>query len=103
MRTIELQLEQNKLAHKRNLIEIDYQIIRLNRDLKRQQDLADKNLIAKAKLDATTDEIDYYEKRRDVTLESQSTDGRMQQQQLRQLRDANTQLESSLKFARKKS
>jgi HlyD family secretion protein len=101
MRTIELQLEQNKLSHKRNLIEIDYQIIRLNRDLKRQQDLADKNLIAKAKLDATTDEIDYYEKRRDVTLESQSTDGRMQQQQLRQLRDANTQLESSLKFARK--
>jgi len=29
MRTIELQLEQNRLSHKRNLVEIDYQITRL--------------------------------------------------------------------------
>ncbi len=101
MRTIELQLEQNRLAHRRNLIEIDYQIIRLNRDLARKQDLADKGLIAQADLDATSDELNYYQNRRDVTLESQATDARMQQQQLRQLRDANTQLESSLKFARK--
>ena len=28
MRTLELQLEQNRLSHKRNLVEIDYQIIR---------------------------------------------------------------------------
>ena len=31
MRTIELQLEQNMLAHERNLIEMEYQIKRLNR------------------------------------------------------------------------
>ncbi|MDH4056921.1 MAG: biotin/lipoyl-binding protein, partial [Gammaproteobacteria bacterium] len=31
MRTIELQLEQNRLAHKRNLVEIDYEIKRLTR------------------------------------------------------------------------
>ena len=36
MRTIELQLEQNRLAHKRNLVEIDYQIVRLNRSIERQ-------------------------------------------------------------------
>ena len=35
MRTLELQLEQNRLSHKRNLIEIDYQIVRLNRSLER--------------------------------------------------------------------
>ena len=33
MRTIELQLEQNRLSHKRNLVEIDYQITRLSREL----------------------------------------------------------------------
>lgn len=101
MRTIELQLEQNRLSHKRNLIEIDYQIVRLNRDIKRQRDLSSRNLIAQADLDATTDELNYYRSRREVTLESQATDERMQQQQIRQLRDSNAQLESSLKFARK--
>ena len=29
LRTIELQLEQNRLSHKKNLVEIDYQIVRL--------------------------------------------------------------------------
>ena len=46
MRTIELQLEQNRLSHKRNLVEIDYQIIRLNRSIARQRELAAKNLVA---------------------------------------------------------
>lgn len=101
MRTIELQLEQNRLAHKRNLVEIDYQIVRLTRNLSRQQEMAAKNLISKADLDATQDELAYYTRRRDVTLESQSTDARMQEQQLKQLRQANDQLEASLAFARK--
>ena len=48
MRTIELQLEQNRLAHKRNLVEIDYQIVRLNRSIARQRDLAAKNLVSQS-------------------------------------------------------
>lgn len=100
MRTIELQLEQNRLAHKRNLVEIDYQIVRLNRNLERQRELVATNLISKADFDATEDELNYYRKRREVTLESQATDARMQEQQLTQLRQANDQLEASLAFAR---
>jgi HlyD family secretion protein len=101
MRTIELQLEQNRLAHKSNLIDIDYQIVRLTRNLEREQQLADKNLISRADLDATADELTYFQNRRTVTLESQATDARMQEQQLRQLRQANQQLEASLAFAHK--
>ena len=101
MRTIELQLEQNRLAHKRNLVEIDYQIIRLNRALDRQRDLASKDLVSKSSLDELQDELDYYKNRRTVTLESQATDTRMQEQQLRQLREAGTQLQTGLKFASK--
>ena len=48
MRTIELQLEQNRLAHKRNLVEIDYEIIRLNRSIERQRDLAERNLVSQS-------------------------------------------------------
>ena len=60
-----------------------------------------KNLISQADFDATEDELNYYRKRREVTLESQASDARMQEQQLAQLRQANDQLEASLAFARK--
>jgi HlyD family secretion protein len=101
MRTIELQLEQNRLAHKRNLVEIDYQIVRLNRSIERQSELAAKELVSQSTVDELQDELDYYMSRRDVTLESQETDIRMQAQQLQQLREAGTQLQTGLTFARK--
>jgi HlyD family secretion protein len=100
MRTIELQLEQNRLSHKSNLVEIDYQIIRLNRSIERQRELAAKNLVSQSTVDELQDELTYYENRREVTLESQATDTRMQAQQLRQLREAGDQLQASLGFAR---
>jgi HlyD family secretion protein len=101
MRTIELQLEQNRLAHKRNLVEIDYQIVRLNRSIERQSELAAKELVSQSTVDELQDELDYYTSRREVTLESQETDTRMQTQQLQQLREAGKQLQTGLAFARK--
>ena len=101
MRTIELQLEQNRLSHKRNLIEIDYQITRLSREIARQRELIAKNLVSQSTVDQLQDELTYYENRREVTLESQATDTRMQEQQLLQLRDAGEQLQAGLGFARK--
>lgn len=101
MRTLELQLEQNRLAHRRNLVEIDYQVTRLSRSIERQRDLAAKELVSKSTLDELQDELTYYERRRAVTLESQATDARLQEEQLRQLRTASSQLETSLALARK--
>jgi HlyD family secretion protein len=101
MRTIELQLEQNRLSHKRNLIEIEYQVTRLNRAIDRQRELASKDLVSQSTIDELDDELTYYRNRREVTLESQATDTRMQEQQLRQLREAGDQLQASLGFARK--
>ncbi len=101
MRTIELQLEQNRLSHKRNLVEIDYQIVRLNRAIGRQRELAAKDLVSQSTIEELQDELTYYENRRTVTLESQATDARLQEQQLAQLRAAGDQLETSLRFARK--
>ena len=101
MRTIELQLEQNRLSHKRNLIEIDYQIKRLTRSIERQRGLASKELVSQSTIDELDDELTYYKDRRAVTLESQATDARLQEQQLAQLRASGEQLRSSLDFARK--
>jgi HlyD family secretion protein len=101
MRTLELQLEQNRLSHKRNLVEIDYQIVRLTRSIERQQELASRDLVSQSTIDELQDELTYYRNRREVTIESQATDARLQEQQLRQLRAAGTQLETSLALARK--
>jgi HlyD family secretion protein len=100
MRTIELQLEQNRLSHKRNLVEIDYQITRLSREITRQRELISKSLVSQSTVDQLEDELTYYNNRREITLESQATDARMQEQQLQQLRDAGAQLEAGLGFAR---
>ncbi|MEM1091186.1 MAG: efflux RND transporter periplasmic adaptor subunit [Pseudomonadota bacterium] len=101
MRTIELQLEQNRLNHKRNLVEIDYQIVRLGRSIERQEDLVTKSLVSQSTLDDLQDELTYFENRRAVTLESQATDARLQEQQLAQLRESGQSLKASLDFARK--
>ena len=101
MRTLELQLEQNRLSHKKNLVEIDYQIVRLNRSIDRQRGLASENLVSQSTIEELEDELNYYRNRREVTLESQATDARLQEQQLLQLREAGEQLKESLAFARK--
>ncbi len=100
LRTIELQLEQNRLSHKRNLVEIDYQIIRLSREITRQRELISKNLVSQSTMDQLEDELAYFKSRREITLESQATDARMQEQQMEQLREAGGQLQAGLGFAR---
>lgn len=100
MRTIELQLEQNRLQHKRNLVELDYQIKRLGRQIGRLSNLNDAGVAARSQLEDAGDELEYFENRRTVTLESQSTDARMQETQLAFLRDSAAQLERNLAFSR---
>ena len=100
MRTIELQLEQNRLSHKKNLADIDYQIIRLNRSIERQQELAAQNLVPQSTVDELQDELAYNKTSKEITLESQASDAALQEQQLKQLRESNDRLLTSLEFAR---
>ena len=101
MRTIELQLEQNRLQHKRNLVEIDYQIQRLERQEARFSNLDEAGVAARSQLEDTRDELVYFRNRRAVTLESQATDARLQETQLEFLRTTGAQLEQNLALARK--
>lgn len=101
MRTIELQLEQNRLQHKRNLVEMDYQIIRLGRQVGRLENLDNAGVAAKSQLEDARDELAYFRKRREVTLESQATDSRLQETQLKFLKASGEQLERNLALSRK--
>jgi len=101
LKTIELSLEQNRLSHKRNLIEIDYQIRRLSRLVARRKSLAVRGNVSRAELENSEDELEYYKNRRAVTIESQQSDDNMQKQQMKQLTASTVQLEKNLIFARK--
>lgn len=101
MRSQELQLEQNRLAHKRNLVDFNYQIKRLTRQAERERELVKTNAVAQSQLDDTEDLLEYNTQRRDLTLESQATDAKLQESQMRFLRDAAARLEQSLVTARK--
>ena len=100
MRTIELQLEQNRLSHKRNLVELDYQITRLTRLAERQRVLNKQGNLSRSVLDDTEDELAYQIARRKVTLESQATDARLQETQMAFLKETGDRLEENLEFAR---
>lgn len=100
MRTIELQLEQNRLSHKRNLVEINYEIIKLTRQSERQRTLFDQKSISQSVMDDTEDSLNYFKARLDVTLESQATDARLQETQMEFLKEAGGRLEENLVFAR---
>lgn len=100
LRNIELTLERDRLQHARDLVEIDYQLVRLGRTLERRKALAKSGSISEAELQNAEDEHAYYTRKRNVVLDSQRTNARLQDIQMAQMRDATTQLEKNLDFAR---
>lgn len=101
MRDQELRLEQNRLTHKRALVDINYNILRLQRDLKRQEDLFSKGHLSKANYDKFVDELDYNQKKRKVVEESKQSDERLMQKQLAFFQEKTAIMEDNLAFARK--
>ena len=100
LRNTELAIEQNRLALKRDLIEIDYQIVRLERLVTRYDELQGNQFISKNEYEDAVDELDYWKKRRGVTRESQQHDERIRLAQVEQLRASVEQLEKNLTLAR---
>lgn len=99
LRNTELSLEQNRLEHKRNLVDINYHIVRLVREIERLTPLVEKDLVDDGSLERLKDEHDWYLAKREITLESQETDERLQKIQMEQLRIAGAQLEKNLEVA----
>ncbi|WP_286262277.1 efflux RND transporter periplasmic adaptor subunit [Thalassotalea atypica] len=100
MRSIELSLEQNRLRHKSNIIDIEHQIRLLTRQLEREQELVATGAISQSSYDDTRDNLAWYKNRLAITLESQASDTRMQESQLSFLKETSTRLESNLAISR---
>jgi HlyD family secretion protein len=100
MRDQELRLEQNRLSHKRTLVEVDYQIRRLEREIQRQEELLVKGLASQSNYDDLVDELEYNRARRTVTLESQASDEKLMANQLAFFKDNAVVMEQNLTYAR---
>jgi HlyD family secretion protein len=101
MRDQELRLEQNRLGHKRTLVDVDYAIRRLDREIARQNGLLTKGLTAKSSFDDLVDEANYNRALRTVTLESQESDERLMANQLAFFKENTVVMEENLKYARR--
>ncbi|TDF34615.1 HlyD family efflux transporter periplasmic adaptor subunit [Alteromonadaceae bacterium M269] len=100
MRSIELSLEQNRLQHKRNLVELRYQIKLLTRQIARDRELVKTGAVSKSAFEDSQDTLQWYQDRLELTLESQQSDERMQQEQLVFLKDTTKRLEGNLDISR---
>lgn len=100
LRNTQLAIEQNRLKLKSDLIEIDYQIVRLERLVGRYEELDGKQFISKNDYENALDELNYWGNRREVTRESQAQDEKIRLAQVGQLNDSVGQLEKNLNLAR---
>ncbi|MDO6719901.1 efflux RND transporter periplasmic adaptor subunit [Psychrosphaera sp. 1_MG-2023] len=100
MRSIELSLEQNRLQHKRNLVDINYQIKLLTRQVSREDELMKTGAVSKSTYADTADTLEWYKARLALTLESQASDKKLQESQLVFLKDTAMRLESNLAISR---
>lgn len=100
LRNTQLAIEQNRLKLKSDLIEIDYQVTRLQRLVGRYEELEDNQFISKNEYENSRDELLYWQSRRGVTRESQAQDEKIRLAQINQLNNSVAQLEKNLGLAR---
>ncbi|HPF46716.1 MAG: efflux RND transporter periplasmic adaptor subunit [Alphaproteobacteria bacterium] len=100
MRTLELQLEQNRLRHITEITTLEYEIQKLNRNVERYRTLYNQGNFTKTQLDEAEEDLAYKKKMLEVTKQSQETDSRMQEQQLQLSKIDSANLERNLAIAR---
>ncbi|WP_019026575.1 efflux RND transporter periplasmic adaptor subunit [Colwellia piezophila] len=100
MRNTRLALEQNQLALKRDVIELDFAVLRLQKQFTRYKTLVEKNLISQQAIEMVKDELDFQLKYREMVQQSQQKEALLQTQQLQQLEQSINTLESNLTISR---
>jgi HlyD family secretion protein len=102
LRNTRLAMERNKLELKTQLIDLDYQILTLERDYFRNKKLAEQNLISKLDLEQSRDQYQYNLKRRDLAIESYNQDSLFRKIQIQQLETSLIRMEKNLELVKTK-
>ncbi len=100
LRIIELNLENARLQHQREIAELEYQATRAGRQLERQRRLHDQGYTAEAELVDTQDEHDSILRRLEISRESSRSEDQLRTTQLAELKRGTQQLQRNLGIAR---
>ncbi len=101
LRNTRLAIDQETLNLKSDLVEINYQLIKLKRSIRQKKSLYERKLISQDDFLATKDEFNYFQQRKNLVLERQSADKKVRKIQLQQLESSVTRLQDNLIVARK--
>ncbi len=101
MRDQELRFEQNRLRHKREIIDLDFDILTLTRNIGRKDTLFSQGHLSKSESEDLQDRLDYLLKKRAISFESQQSDERLIGTQLNFFKQKTLHLDENLLMARK--
>ncbi len=96
LREARLSMEQNTLSLRQQIVEINYQIKRLQRQQNRNEELYSKALISEDEYLQVQDELEYQRNRRDLTIASHRQDSLMRLVQVSSLEANVTRLQKNL-------
>ena len=100
MRNTRLALEQNQLSLKRDVIELDFAVLRLEKEFNRNKTLIEQKLISARTFENVQDELAFQIKYREAVKQSQEKEALLQSQQLEQLEQSIKTLQSNLAISR---
>ncbi|MEK7729374.1 MAG: HlyD family efflux transporter periplasmic adaptor subunit [candidate division KSB1 bacterium] len=102
LRNTRLLMEQNSLNLRRELTEIDYQIVRLQRSHERAVELVKKNLISQQEYEIARNDYDYYLKRKDLAIQGFKQDSLFRRAQIENLESSLTRMQANLGVVKQK-
>ena len=102
LRTTRLQMEQNKLTLRSQLLEIDYQLKTQHRLFEKNKTLFGANLISQEEYEKSKEQVDYLGKRKQLLIETQVQDSIFRGTQVRQLEESIDRMHQNLRMIKKK-
>ncbi|MBN1779508.1 HlyD family efflux transporter periplasmic adaptor subunit [bacterium] len=101
LRNTRLDMERNRLSLESQLVELNYQIRKQERNYNQFKTLIDKELISRKEFEDARDEYDYLIRKRVLTLESYEKDSLFRTNQIRSLEMSLERMQGSLALVKK--
>ena len=101
LRNTQMTMETSRLNLRRDLLEIELKITHLTRRLKQTKPLVKSGVLAQEQLSEIEEDLNYYQARKELTLERQQQENSIREVQVAQLSDSAKMLEKNLQFARR--
>ncbi len=96
LRQTRVTMEQRRLEMRAQLVELDYELRKAEREYERQAALLEADLVSRQEYDEAKDNLEYFTRRREVTVETLRQDSLFQAVQIQQLEESIDRLRINL-------